>query len=42
MLVWVCLKQLADQTKQTVYQLKHDLLSDYLRQQRRTPAITYC
>lgn len=42
MLVWVCLKQLAYQTKQTVYQLKHGLLSDYLRQQLRTPAITYC
>ena len=42
MLVWVCLKHLAYQTTQTVYQLKHGLLADYLRQQLRTPAITYC
>ncbi len=42
MLVWVCLKQLAYKTGQTVYQLKHGLLSDYLRQQLRTPAIAYC
>ncbi len=42
MLVWVCLKHLAYKTGQTVYQLKHGLLSDYLRQQLRTPAIAYC
>lgn len=41
MLVWVCLKNLAYQTGQTVYQLKHGLLSDYLRQQLRSPAIAY-
>ena len=38
-LVWVRLKQLAAQTAQTVYQLKHGLLSDYLRQQLKNPAI---
>ena len=38
-LVWVRLKQVANQTKQTVYPLKHGLLSDYLRQQLKSPAI---
>jgi len=38
-LVWVRLKQVANETKQTVYRLKHDLLSDYLRYQLRSPAI---
>jgi hypothetical protein len=37
MLVWVSFKELAYQTKQTVYQLKQGLLSDYLKQQLRTP-----
>ena len=39
MLVWVRLKQVANETKQTVYHLKHGLLSDYLRQQLKSPAI---
>jgi hypothetical protein len=38
-LVWVRLKQVANETKQTVYRLKQGLLSDYLRQQLRSPAI---
>ena len=38
-LVLVRLKQVAHQTKQTVYHLKHTLLSDYLRQQLKSPAI---
>ncbi|GAB4581715.1 MAG: transposase [Anaerolineales bacterium] len=38
-LVWVRLKQVANQTGQTVYRLKHGLLSDYLRQQLKSPAI---
>lgn len=38
-LVWVRLKQVANETKQIVYRLKHRLLSDYLRQQLRSPAI---
>ena len=38
-LVWVRLKQVANETKQTVYRLKHDLLSDYLKQQLKSPAI---
>lgn len=42
MLVWVCLKQLVYQTGQTIYQLKHGLLSNYLRQQLRNPTIAYC
>jgi hypothetical protein len=41
MLVWLCFKELAYQTKQTVYQLKHGLLSDYLKQQLRNPTITF-
>jgi hypothetical protein len=38
-LVWVHLKQVANETKKTVYHLKHGLLSDYLRQQLKSPAI---
>jgi len=38
-LVWVRLKQVANGTKKTVYHLKHGLLSDYLRQQLKSPAI---
>ena len=34
-LVWVRLKQVACETEQTVYKVKHGLLSDYLRQQLR-------
>ena len=41
MLVWVCLKQLAYQTKQSVYQIKKNLLSEYLRQQLRCPTLAY-
>lgn len=37
-LVWLCLKQVAQETAQTLYQVKHGLLSDYLRQQLRSPA----
>jgi superfamily II DNA or RNA helicase len=32
-------EQFHRETKQTVYRLKHELLSDYLRQQLRSPAI---
>jgi len=38
-LAWIRLKQVANQTKQTVYRLKHELLSDYLRQQLKSPTI---
>ena len=38
-LVWVRLKQVAHETGQTIYQVKHGLLSDYLRQQLRSPAV---
>lgn len=38
-LVWVRLKQVAHETRQTVYQVKHGLLSDYMRQQLKSPAI---
>ena len=41
LLVWVVFKELADKTNQTVYQLKHGLLSDYLKQQLRNPAIAF-
>jgi hypothetical protein len=40
MLVWLRLKQLAYSTGQTVYQLKHGLLSNYLIQQLKRPALT--
>lgn len=39
MLVWVHLKQVAHETSQTIYQVKHGLLSDYLRQQLRSPTV---
>jgi hypothetical protein len=38
-LVWIRLKQVAQETEQTIYQVKHGLLSDYLRQHLRSPAI---
>jgi SRSO17 transposase len=41
LLVWLVFKELADTAKQTVYQLKHGLLSDYLKQQLRNPAIAF-
>ncbi len=39
MLVWVRLKQVACETGQTIYQVKHGLLADYLRQQLRSPSV---
>jgi len=41
-LVWVRLKQVALETHRTVYQVKHDLLSDYLRQQLKSPSVQMC
>jgi hypothetical protein len=38
-LVWIRLNQVAHDTKQTVYHLKHGLLSDYLRHQLKSPTI---
>lgn len=38
-LVWVRLKALATQTGQTIYQLKHGLLDDYLCTQLRNPSL---
>ena len=38
-LVWVRLKQVAHETGRTIYQVKHGLLADYLRQQLRSPTI---
>ncbi|HEY9779565.1 MAG TPA: transposase [Leptolyngbyaceae cyanobacterium] len=42
MLVWVRLKNLAYQTGTTVYQIKHNLLSNYLIQQLKRPSIPMC
>lgn len=39
MLVWVRLKQVAYQTDQTIYQVKHSLFSQYLAQQLKAPTI---
>lgn len=39
-LVWIRLKQVAQQTASTIYQLKQALLDDYLRSQLRSPAIS--
>jgi hypothetical protein len=41
-LVWVRLKQVAVETHRTVYQVKHGLLSDYLRQQLKSPSVLMC
>jgi len=41
LLVWLVFKELADKAAQTVNQLKHGLLSDYLKQQLRNPAIAF-
>jgi hypothetical protein len=38
-LVWVRLKQVAYETGQTIYQVKYGLLSEYLRQQLKSPSI---
>ena len=38
-LVWVRLKQLAQEAASTIYQLKQGLLDDYMRSQLRSPAI---
>jgi IS4 transposase len=38
-LVWIRLKQVAIDTHRTIYQVKHGLLSDFLRQQLRSLAI---
>ncbi len=38
-LVWVRLKQVAADTRQTIYQVKHGLLADYLRQQLKSPSV---
>ena len=38
-LVWVRLKQVAQESASTIYQLKHGLLDDYMRSQLRSPAI---
>lgn len=40
-LVWVRFAQLANQLKQTMYQLKEGLIADYMRQQLRSPSIVY-
>jgi hypothetical protein len=41
-LVWIRLKQVAVDTQRTVYQVKHGLLSDYLRQQLKSPSVQMC
>lgn len=38
-LVWIRLHQVAQETQQTIYQVKHGLLDEYLRQQLKSPAI---
>ena len=38
-LVWIRLKQVAQQAQCTIYQVKNGLLSDYLRQQLKSPTI---
>ena len=38
-LVWIHLKKVVQQSQRTIYQVKKGLLSDYLRQQLKSPAI---
>lgn len=38
-LVWVRLKQVAQEKQQTIYRVKQGLLDDYLRQQLKSPTI---
>ena len=38
-LVWVHLMRQAHETGQTLYQVKHGMFSEYLRQQLKTPSI---
>ena len=38
-LVWIRLKQVAQETPSTIYQLKQGLLDDYIRTQLRSPAL---
>ena len=40
MLVWLRLKNLAYKTGETVYQIKHNLLSNYLIEQLKRPEIS--
>lgn len=42
MLVWLRLKTLAYQTDQTIYKIKHNLLSNYLIQQLKRPDVHMC
>lgn len=39
LLVWARLKQVAQETQRSIYQVKHDLLSNYMRDQLRSPAV---
>lgn len=41
MLVWVRLKEIAEQTKQSIYQVKFGQLSDYLIQQLKSPSVQF-
>jgi hypothetical protein len=38
-LVWIRLKQVAEETKRTIYRVKHALLDDYLCQQLKSPTV---
>jgi hypothetical protein len=42
LLVWIRLKQVAEETRKTLYQVKHGLLGDYLRSQLDSPTIKMC
>ncbi len=41
MLVWVRLKEVAEQTGQSIYQVKFGQLSDYLIQQLKSPSVQF-
>ncbi len=40
-LVWIRLTELARKSMKTIYQIKHEMLSDYLSQELRSPAVRF-
>ena len=40
-LVWIKLTELARKSRQTIYQIKQGMLSDYLRQELRSPSVRF-
>ena len=41
MLVWGCMKRVANRMNKTIYNVKYDLLKDYLVQELRSPRVAF-